>query len=129
MNRTHHRGFIATFILRWFVCALGLWIAAGLLRGAVGYQDRIPVVVTAGAILAAINTLLKPLLVLVSIPAILLTLGIFMLIINGATVYLASRLYPSLHIESFAVAILTGLIIGLVNYLVTAILEMRSGDE
>lgn len=124
-----HRGFIETFVLRWFVCSLGLWVAAGLLRGAVEYQDRLAVVVTAGAVLAVINTLIKPLLVLVSIPAILLTLGVFMLVINGAMVYLASRLYPALHIESFGVAILTGLIIGLVNYLVTAILEIRPRKE
>jgi uncharacterized membrane protein YvlD (DUF360 family) len=48
-----------------------------------------------------------------------------MLIVNGLTVYLASKLYTPLHIASFGTAILTGLIIGLVNYLVTAILEER----
>lgn len=120
-----HRGFWATFFLRWFVCSLGLWIAAGLLRGAVDYQDRLTVVVCAGAILAVLNTLVRPLLILLTIPAILLTLGIFMIVINGLTVYLASRFYPALHIESFGVAILTGLIIGVVNYLVTAILDAR----
>jgi len=84
------------------------------------------VVVCAGAVLALLNMLIKPIVVLLTIPAILLTLGLFMLVINGLTVYLASRFYPALHIESFGVAILTGLIIGLVNYLVTAILEARS---
>jgi putative membrane protein len=84
------------------------------------------VVVCAGAVLALLNMLIKPIVVLLTIPAILLTLGLFMLVINGSTVYLASRFYPALHIESFGVAILTGLIIGLVNYLVTAILEARS---
>jgi putative membrane protein len=63
--------------------------------------------------------------VFLSIPALLLTLGLFMLIINGLTVYLASVLYPPLQISSFGAAILTGVIIGLVNYLVTAILESR----
>jgi uncharacterized membrane protein YvlD (DUF360 family) len=52
-------------------------------------------------------------------------LGLFMIVVNGATVYLASKLYAPLHITSFGVAILTGLIIGLVNYLVTAILDKR----
>jgi putative membrane protein len=125
MSTVPYRGFLYTYFLRWFICSLGLWVAAGLLGGAVNYQNRLGVVVTAGAILAVINALLRPLLVLASLPAILLTLGLFMLVINGATVYLASKLYEPLHIESFTTAILTGLIIGLVNYLVTAILERR----
>jgi uncharacterized membrane protein YvlD (DUF360 family) len=48
-----------------------------------------------------------------------------MVIINGLTVYLASK-YSPLQISNFGVAILTGIIIGLVNYLVTAILEERN---
>ena len=69
------------------------------------------------------NAVLKPILVVAALPALLLTLGLFMLIINGATVYLVSKLYTPLHITSFTMAVVTGLIIGLVNYLVTAILE------
>lgn len=112
-------------MLRWFVSSLGLWIAAGLLRGAVDYQNRLGVVIVAGAVLALLNSIVKPLLVVGTLPAILLTLGLFMLVINGATVYLASVLYTPLHIESFSVAVVTGMIIGLVNYLVIAILESR----
>lgn len=125
MTAIQKQGFMHTYIIRWVVSSLGLWIAAGLLNGAVNYQNQLRVVVIAGAILALINSILKPILVLASLPAILLTLGVFMLVINGATVYLASKLYAPLHITSFGVAIVTGLIIGLVNYLVTAILESR----
>lgn len=126
MTAYKKQGFVYSFLLRWFVCSLGLWIAAGLLNGSIDYQDRIGVVVVSGAILALINSFIKPLLVVLSLPAILLTLGLFMLVINGATVYLASRLYEPLHIDSFSVAILTGLIIGVVNYLVSAILDRSS---
>ncbi len=125
MEVPRHQGFWYSVLLRWFVCTLGLWVAAGLLGGAVDYQDRFSEVLCAGGILALINSSIKPVLVLVSIPAILLSLGLFMIVINGAMVYLASRLYAPLHIDSFSVAILAGLIIGLVNYLVTAILESR----
>ncbi|HSX05517.1 MAG TPA: phage holin family protein [Candidatus Saccharimonadales bacterium] len=122
----HHQGFLYRFLLRWFVSALGLWIAAGLLNGHVSYGNHVSVVIVAGLILAIINAILKPIIVFLSIPAILLTLGLFMLIVNGLTVYIASKLYSPLQISSFGAAILTGLIIGLVNYLVTAILEERS---
>lgn len=115
----------ARFLLRWFVCSLGLWIAAGLLGERVTYGNDLGVVVIAGLVLACINALLRPLLVILSLPAILLSLGLFMVVVNGFTVFLASKLYPALQISSFWAAMGTGLVIGLVNYLVSAILEKK----
>lgn len=124
--KSGHHGFIYRFFLRWLVCSLGLWIAAGLLSGSISYRgNHLGTVVIAGLILAILNALIKPLLVIVSLPAILVTLGLFMIVINGITVYIGSKLYHGLQINGFGVAILTGVIIGLVNYLVTAILEER----
>jgi len=120
-----NHGIIYRFLVRWLVSSLGLWIAAGLLRSGVDYNSNLRVIIVAGLILAVINAVLRPIIVIFSLPAIFFTLGIFMLFINGFMVFLVSKLYPSLEITSFWVAILAGIIIGLVNYLVTAILEMR----
>ena len=113
-------------MLRWLVCSLGLWIAAGLLHGSITYGNHIGSIIISGFILAVLNAIIKPILVIATLPAVLLTLGLFMLVINGVTVYLASKIDPSLQISNFGVAIVTGIIIGLVNYLVTAILEERN---
>ena len=80
-------------------------------------------VIIAGFVLALVNVLIKPILVVLSLPAILLSLGLFMIVINGLTVLIASKLYTPLHIENFWAAIFAGMVIGLVNYLVTTILE------
>lgn len=112
-------------LIRWVVSSLGLWIAAGLLNGAIDYQQQIGVVLIAGLMLAVVNAVIKPILVLISVPALLLTLGLFMLVINGLTVWLVALLYYPLQINDFSAAVLTGVIIGLVNYLMTAILERR----
>ena len=114
---------LARFVIRWFVCSLGLWIAAGFLGGSIQYGDRISAIVIAGLVLAIINTIIKPVLIIFSLPAIVLTLGLFMVVVNGLTVYLASKLYTTLDITNFWAAIFAGIVIGLVNYLVTAILE------
>lgn len=82
-------------------------------------------IVLAGLILAIVNIFLKPILIIFSLPAILFTLGLFMIIINGLTVFIASKLYEPLHITNFWAAVFAGIVIGLVNYLVTAILEER----
>lgn len=82
-------------------------------------------IIVGGLVLAIVNIVIKPLLVILSLPAILLSLGLFMIIINGLTVYFASRLYSPLHITNFWAAVFAGMVIGLVNYLVTAILEEK----
>lgn len=119
------RGFTYHLLIRWLVCSLGLWVAAGVFSGSVSYGNRVSVVIIAGLILAVINSILKPVIILLSLPAILLTLGLFMIVINGLMVYLASKFYAPLEISGFPAAVGVGIIIGLVNYLVTAILEER----
>lgn len=115
---------IQRFLIRWFVCGFGLWIAAQLLgESGINYQDKLRVIIISGFILAVINAIIKPFVVILSLPAILFSLGLFMIFINGLMVFLASKLYTSLQVENFWAAMLAGMIIGLVNYLVTAILE------
>jgi putative membrane protein len=117
---------IYRFLLRWSVSSLGIWIAAGLLGGdRIGYDSRAGVIVIAGLLLALINSVIKPIVVILSLPAILFSLGLFMIVINGLMVMLVSALYPNLEISSFGTAMLAGMVIGLVNYLVTTILEDR----
>lgn len=114
-----------SFLTRWLVCSLGLWIAAGLLGSSITYDSKLKVIIIAGLLLALINVFIKPLLIILSLPAILFSLGLFMIIINGLTVFIASKLYGPLHITNFWAAVFAGMVIGLVNYLVTAILEER----
>lgn len=119
---------LSRFLVRWFVCSLGLWIAASLLGGAIDYQSRLHVIVVAGLVLAVVNMVLRPILVILSLPAILLTLGLFMVVVNGLTVLLASWLYKPLEVTNLWAAMLAGIVIGLVNYLVSTVLESRSAD-
>ncbi len=113
------------FILRWFVCGLGLWIAAGILGQRISYGSSLGVIIIAGFILAVLNAIIKPIVVILSLPAILFSLGLFMIVINGLMVLLVSKLYSGLHVTNFGVAMLAGMVIGLVNYLVTTILEEK----
>lgn len=121
--KTH--GFFYKLALRWIVCSLGLWIAAGLLGSNITFENGAVAIVTAGLILAIVNSIIKPLIVLLAFPAIMLTLGLFMIVVNGLMVMLASALYSNFDVSNIWTAMLAGLIIGLVNYLVTAIVEER----
>jgi len=120
-----NKGPLYRLLVRWVVCSVGLWIAAEVLGSGITYESRLGVIIIAGLVLAIINAILRPVIIILSLPAILFSLGLFMIVINGFTVYLASKLYHPLHVTNFWAAMLAGIIIGLVNYLVTAILEKR----
>jgi putative membrane protein len=114
------------FGVRWLVSVLGLWIASALLgdsRLSIGHSWKVAII--SGFVLALINMLLKPLLVILSIPAIILTLGLFMLVVNGLLILVVSWLYSSLYVKNLWVAIIAGIIVGLINYLVSRVLEEK----
>lgn len=117
------QGFLYRFVVRWGVCTLGLWIAAALLGSRLTYDDSVVVLIIAGFILAIVNAIIRPLVIFLSIPALLLTLGLFMLVINALMILLVAWLYEPLEISGFWSALLAGFIIGVVNFLVSVILE------
>jgi putative membrane protein len=112
------------FLVRWLASSLGLWIGAAILG-----SDRISVSghciawIITGFILAVVNMLLKPFLIFLSFPALLLTLGLFMLVVNGFLILLVHWIYPTFYVKGLGVAIIAGMILGLVNFLVSHILE------
>jgi len=119
----------ALFLLRWALNALGIWIATRLLVNyGVTYTGDGVDITLAGLVLAIINTVLKPIIVVLSLPAIILTLGLFTLIVNGFMVYVASSLAPGISM-TFTGAIITGIIISLINYAMTSVLELRKQER
>lgn len=115
------------FLLRWGFNALGLWIAIRLLG--TGYDDRVVTAgfwgfLLAGLIFSVVNSIFKPIAVVLSLPMILLTLGLFVIIVNGVMVYITALLAPGIWL-SFGNSILAGIILSLVNYIVSAGDEIR----
>ncbi len=112
------------FAIRWLVSSLGLWLASGLLGPSrLNIDGHWGTILGAGFFLALVNMALKPLLIVLSFPAIILSLGLFMLVVNGLVVLIVSWIYHPLYVENLGVAIVTGLILAVVNFLVSRILE------
>jgi putative membrane protein len=123
MEQSNAQPPLVRFLIRWLVCSLGLWIAAAILSNSISYNNEAGVIIIAGLLLAIINIVLKPILVIFTLPAIVLTLGLFMILINGLTVFIVSKLYEPLHVTNFWAAAFAGMVIGLVNFLVSAIMK------
>lgn len=119
------------FLIRWPLNSLGLWLSVRLLG--TGYQ-AVEVsagfwgFILAGLIFSIVNSLFKPLAVVLSLPAILLTLGLFILVVNGFLVYLSLLISPGISM-SFVNSIITGIILSLINYIVSATVELRRGNR
>ncbi len=117
----------SVFLFRWFLNAFGLWLFVKLF-GTGFHSDEInaslPVFLLAGLIFSIVNGVLKPLIVILSLPAILLTLGLFMLIVNGLMVYVSLKLAPGLSM-TFGYSVLTGIVLSLLNYIVSSAVEFR----
>lgn len=116
------------FIVRWLLNSLGLWVAVRLLG--TGYNDSMVGVgvagfLTAGLIFSIINSIIRPFIIILSLPAILLTLGLFILVVNGLMVYISLSLVPGISMTFFN-SILTGMLLSLVNYIVSATFVVQS---
>jgi putative membrane protein len=118
----------AIFVVRWLFNSLGLWVAVRLFgTGYNGTQVSISIIgfLLAGLIFSIVNSVLKPFIVVLALPAILVTLGLFIIIVNGLLVWISLRFVPSISMTFFN-SILTGIILSLVNYIVSAALVLRS---
>ena len=73
--------------------------------------------IAAAAVLALVNTYLRPFVVLLTLPINILTLGLFTLVINAAMLKLVSWLIPAFHVEGFWTAIGGALVISIVSFL------------
>jgi len=118
----------ALFLVRWVFNSFGLWLASRLLSGSFVDTDATAAnFLFAGLVLSLVNTVLRPIIVVLSLPAIVLTLGLFMLVVNGIVVYISLKLVPGLDITFFS-SILVGMIISLINFVISGILEIRSNN-
>lgn len=117
-----------TFVIRWVLNSFGLWVAVRIFG--TGFDDHIAsnvsVFLIAGLIFSVVNAILKPIVIILSLPAILVTLGLFTIIVNGLMVYISLRLTPGIQM-TFINSIFTGLVLSLVNYIVSSALELEYG--
>lgn len=115
------------FLIRWVFNSLGLWVAARIFNGhGVTYNESegLALFLWVGFVLSIVNVILKPIIVILSLPAILITLGLFTLIVNGFMIWLVGKLVPGFQI-SFWTAVLAGMIVSLINYVLTSIVDAQ----
>jgi len=105
---------MAGFILRGLIAALGLWAATEILDG---FTINSPMtLVLAGLLLGVVNAIVRPFALLLSLPALLLSLGLFLIVVNAAMLGLVALMLPGFRIDGFWTAIGGALIVSLVSW-------------
>jgi putative membrane protein len=111
-------------LLRIFINAVALWAAAALIPGISLVGEFWPVLLVAG-VFGLVNGLIRPLVLLLSFPVVLLTLGLFTIVVNALMLWLTAALVPALSVEGFGWALLGSLVISVVSLAFSLILPER----
>jgi putative membrane protein len=105
------------FLVRWAFNVAALWVAAKLLSGVSVSGDQFFTLVLAGLVLGLANMVVKPILVILALPLILLTLGIAYFLVNVVIVFFTSWIVSGFHVDGFWAGVGAALIVWLVNVL------------
>jgi putative membrane protein len=105
---------MAGFLLRGLVAALGLWAATSMLDGIA--ISSATTLILAGLLLGLVNAVVRPFALLLSLPALVVTLGLFLLVINAAMLGLVALMLPGFKIAGFWSAVGAALIVSVISW-------------
>jgi putative membrane protein len=101
------------FLLRAAIVALGLWLATLWVGGV--RIDSPATLVLAGILLGIVNSIIRPIAIVLTLPMTLVTLGLFLLVINAGMVALVAWMLPGMHLAGFGSAFWTSVIVSLTS--------------
>lgn len=108
-------------IIRLFVNAVALWVAARLVGGIELVGEFWPILLVA-AVFGIVNALIRPVMLLLSLPLLVLTLGLFTLVVNALMLMLTAALVDALAVEGFLAALLGSILISIVSFVFSVFL-------
>jgi putative membrane protein len=102
------------FLIRAALVALGLWLATAWVSGV--SIDTPATLILAGILLGVVNSVIRPIAILLTLPMTIFTLGLFLLVINAGMVALVAWILPGMHVTSFRAAFWTSILVSLVSF-------------
>jgi putative membrane protein len=111
------------FLLHWLILTLALALTAWLLPGV--HVASTGALLVAALVMGFVNAILRPVLVLLTLPLTVLTLGLFYLVLNGILFALVSELVSGFHVEGFASAFVGAIVMGVLSWVLSAAMRRR----
>lgn len=119
--------FLIVLITRWLVITTGILLSSTLLNGI--HVDSLTTAVTAAAILGIINVFLRPVLLILTLPLTILTLGFFTFFLNALMLLLVAYFVPGFVVDSFFWAFLSALIISIVSWIANRFINTSGNGQ
>jgi len=101
------------FLIRGAIVAVGLWVATSWVHGVV--IDTPATLILAGLLLGLVNSIVRPIAIILTLPMTIATLGLFLLVINAAMVGLVAWMLPGMHVAGFWPALWCAVVVSLVS--------------
>ena len=114
-------------LMRWLVTTLAVVVVPYVVSGVT--IKGTGTALLAGAILGILNALVRPLLIILTLPLSIVTLGLFVLVINALMFQLAGAIVPGLHVASFWSAFFAAIIVSIVSWLANWIIAGGAGER
>ncbi len=102
-------------LLRFLINAVGLWLAARFIDG-ITLSDEITSILFVALVFGLVNAIVRPIALFLSLPALLLSLGLFILVVNAAMLGVTAWLTDSLAVDGFVPAFLGAVIISAISW-------------
>lgn len=102
------------FLIRASIVALGLWLATVWVDGV--SIDTPGTLILAGVLLGMVNSIVRPIAIVLTLPMTIITLGLFLLVINAGMVALVAWMLPGMHLAGFWSAFWTSVLVSLVSF-------------
>jgi putative membrane protein len=115
------------FLLRLLISALGLWLAASIVPGV--YVAGVGTLLIAALLLGVVNAIVRPVLVILTLPITILTLGLFLFVVNAAMLGLVALLLPGFTITGFWPAVGASVVVSLVSWVASWFIGPRGRFE
>lgn len=108
-------------IIKFIVNGFVVYVTAYLLSGVIVSDFKVALIVA--LVLAALNILIKPILLILSLPVTILTLGLFTFVIDALMVILATKIVPGFSVDSFLTALVFSVVMTILSYILHKIID------
>ena len=116
-------------LIRLLINALALWLATRLVDG-ISFDGEIAFLFVVALVFGAVNTIVKPILMVLTFPFLIVTLGLFLLVLNAAMLWLTGAISDAaglgFHVSGFTAAFIGGLVVSVVSFVLSL---MVGGDS
>jgi putative membrane protein len=114
---------VGRFLIHWLITATALGAAAHVVPGI--QVSSLGTLLFSALVLGLVNAVVRPILVILTLPITILTLGLFYLIVNGVAFALAAALVPGFAVASLGAAVIGALVVSLVSWILGSALRPR----